>query len=65
MLYSQGLTGKRSTFQKSFLLLCARALPKGVHGTVAAKITVIAKGCTRFCVNALPKGVQATVQSYS
>lgn len=65
MLYSQGLIGKRSTFQKSFLLFCAKALPKGVHVTVAAKITVIAKGCTRFCVNALPKGVQATVQSYS
>lgn len=65
VLYSQGLIGKRSTFQKSFLLFCAKALPKGVHVTVAAKITVIAKGCTRFCVNALPKGVQATVQSYS
>lgn len=66
--YSQGLTGKRSTFQKKkkkIFLLCARSLPKGVHVTVAAKITVIAKGCTRFCAKALPKGVRATVQSYS
>lgn len=66
VLYSQGLTEKHSTFfKKKFLLLHARSLPKGVHVTVAAKITVIAKGCTHFCVNALPKGVQATVQSYS
>lgn len=63
VLHSHGLTGKFTSFQKKFFLLCARSLPKGVHVTVAAKITVIAKGCTRFCVNALPKGV--TVQSYS
>lgn len=64
VLYSQCLPGKCFTFKKK-ILFCARALPKGVHVSVAAKITVIAKGCTRFCVSTLPKGVQAIVQSYS
>lgn len=64
VLYSQCLPGKCFTLKKK-ILFCARALPKGVHVSVAAKITVIAKGCTRFCVSTLPKGVQAIVQSYS
>lgn len=50
---------------KAFFTPHVSRLPKGVHVTATAKVTVIAKGGTRRCgVSELPKGTEAIVQRY-